>query len=63
LIKLYTFFEKDKEEEFRSHMETIFSVNEHIKEQLINLQVGGKLNINSKNCVIQNGDNNSVKIG
>jgi len=59
--KLNMFVEEGKKEEFESHLETIFSVNNEIKTQLEDLQLNG--NNNSYNNIYQNGNNNSVKIG
>lgn len=44
--KLKSFFDNSKKDEFKSHVETIFSVNEEIKKQLEELQ--NKSNINIK---------------
>ncbi|MDO9208818.1 MAG: hypothetical protein Q7T91_11260 [Sulfuricurvum sp.] len=61
--KLKGFFEANKKDEFSSHLETIFSVNEEIKKQLMELQQNVETNINSKNTVNVSGNKNSVKIG
>lgn len=61
--KLKSFFDKSKKDEFKSHVETIFSVNEEIKKQLEELQKNGEININSKNTIDVKGNHNSIKIG
>lgn len=61
--KLKSFFTDSKKDEFKSHLETIFSVNEEIRKQLEELQKGTEININSKNTMNVKGDNNSIKIG
>lgn len=61
--KLKGFFEANNKDDFSSHLETIFSVNEEIKKQLMELQQNGEININSKNTVNVSGNQNSVKIG
>jgi hypothetical protein len=61
--KLKGLFEDKKEDEFRSHLETIFTINEEIKKQLEELRQNGEININSKNTIMQTGNNNSVNIG
>ncbi|MDP3464821.1 MAG: hypothetical protein Q8R86_03505 [Sulfuricurvum sp.] len=53
----------DKKDDFSSHLQTIFSVNKEIQKQLEELKQNGEININSGNTVVQNGDNNRVKIG
>ncbi len=61
--KLKSFVDENKKDDFTSHLETIFSVNEEIKKQLEELQKGSEININSKNTIDVKGDNNSIKIG
>jgi len=61
--KLKNFIDKDKKDDFTSHLETIFSVNEEIKKQLEELQKNSEININSKNTIDVKGDYNSIKIG
>lgn len=61
--KLKGFVDENKKDDFTSHLEYIFSVNEEIKKQLEELQKNSEININSKNTITQSGNNNSVKIG
>lgn len=61
--KLKSLFETNSKDDFVSHLETIFSVNEEIKKQLSELKQNGEININSKNKITQIGDNNNVNFG
>lgn len=61
--KLKSFADGGKKDEFTSHLETIFSVNEEIKKQLEELQKNSEININSKNTIDVKGNLNSIKIG
>lgn len=61
--KLKNFADGGKKDEFASHLETIFSVNEQIKKQLEELQKSSETNINSKNTIDVKGNHNSITIG
>ena len=61
--KLHSFVKENKKDEFKSHLETIFDANENIKHQLEELQNNGEVNINSKNKINLNGNNNTISIG
>lgn len=61
--KLKSLYDDKKEDEFKSHLDTIFAVNEEIKKQLEELRQNGEININSKNTITINGNDNNINIG
>lgn len=61
--KLKGLFDEKRKDDFYSHLETIFSVNEDIKNKLLDLQKNGDSIANSNNTITQIGNHNNVKIG